>query len=107
MMRTLKTVACAAVLASSAMLVSGTASAAGTAVPKVAVELPSGSPLVVEVRDRHESKHLGKRYGHDHRRYHPGRRYDRPPAKWRRYSKRPPDWTRRGCVIVGPLWYCP
>jgi hypothetical protein len=27
---------------------------------------------------------------------------------WRRYSYRPyDDWEARGCVIVGPVWYCP
>jgi hypothetical protein len=30
----------------------------------------------------------------------------RPPRGWRRYSRRPSDWRRRGCIVIGPLWYC-
>jgi hypothetical protein len=26
---------------------------------------------------------------------------------WRSYSYRPYGWANRGCVVVGPLWYCP
>jgi hypothetical protein len=40
--------------------------------------------------------------------YH-GRDYrDRhPPPGWRRYHSRPGDWRRRGCMLIGPVWYCP
>jgi hypothetical protein len=31
----------------------------------------------------------------------------RPPPGWRRYRARPRDYRRRGCVIIGPIWYCP
>lgn len=40
-------------------------------------------------------------------RYVPGRRYSAPPHGWRRYGARPGDWRTRGCVMVGPLWFCP
>lgn len=40
-------------------------------------------------------------------RYVPGRRYDAPPPRWHRHYSRPPDWRRRGCIIVGPIWFCP
>ena len=26
---------------------------------------------------------------------------------WHSYSYRPYGWANRGCVVVGPLWYCP
>jgi hypothetical protein len=39
--------------------------------------------------------------------YRPGHRYERAPSHWRRYHSRPRDWHRRGCIIVGPLWFCP
>jgi hypothetical protein len=38
-------------------------------------------------------------YGH-HYRHH-------PPRGWNRYDRRPWGWQRRGCVVVGPVWYCP
>ena len=49
------------------------------------------------------------RYDRDHRRprYVPGRRYKSAPHGWRRYDRRPGDWNRRGCVLVGPVWFCP
>lgn len=40
-------------------------------------------------------------------RYVPGRRYNSAPHGWRRYGARPGDWRMRGCVMVGPMWFCP
>lgn len=40
-------------------------------------------------------------------RFTPGRRYRRAPAGWRRYGARPGDWRTRGCILVGPIWFCP
>jgi hypothetical protein len=49
-------------------------------------------------------------YG-DHRghrqRYAPGRRYRSAPQGWHRYSRRPGDWRTRGCMLAGPVWFCP
>lgn len=51
-------------------------------------------------------------YRNDHRNnyrkkyYH--KRHDRqPPRGWHRYHKRPGDWSRRGCMAIGPVWWCP
>ena len=41
------------------------------------------------------------------RHFSPGARYRNAPAGWRRYGARPGDWRTRGCVMVGPLWFCP
>lgn len=30
-----------------------------------------------------------------------------PPRGWHSYNYRPYGWANRGCIIVGPLWYCP
>ena len=43
----------------------------------------------------------------DKRRFVPGRRYRTAPPGYRRYTVRPRDWRTRGCIIVGPLWFCP
>ncbi len=40
-------------------------------------------------------------------RFTPGSRHAKPPQHWRRYNARPRDWRTRGCIIVGPLWFCP
>lgn len=42
-----------------------------------------------------------RRHGHRHRHYRGA------PRGWRRYSYRPYDWRDRGCIIVGPVWFCP
>lgn len=26
---------------------------------------------------------------------------------WNRYNSRPYSWRSRGCVAVGPIWFCP
>ena len=47
-------------------------------------------------------KHYNKHYNYKHGRYYHGGRY------WgRRYYYRPPNWQAWGCVVVGPVWYCP
>lgn len=40
-------------------------------------------------------------------RYVPGRRYDRAPGGWHRFDRRPSGWKTRGCILVGPIWFCP
>ena len=44
--------------------------------------------------------------GHKHH-FKPGHKYKKAPKGWRRHGKRPSDWQRRGCIIVGPVWFCP
>jgi len=48
-----------------------------------------------------------KRHSHPKWRYVPGRRYSHAPRGWRRYHRRPYFWRTRGCIIVGPVWFCP
>jgi hypothetical protein len=40
-------------------------------------------------------------------RYIAGRKYRSAPRGWHRYDRRPGDWRTRGCIIVGPIWWCP
>ncbi|MDQ0395473.1 hypothetical protein [Labrys monachus] len=40
-------------------------------------------------------------------RYAPGARLGAPPYGWHRYRTRPYDWRTRGCIVVGPIWFCP
>ncbi len=44
-----------------------------------------------------------KRRGHYNYHHH----YRHAPRGWRPYSYRPWGWQRRGCIIIGPVWYCP
>lgn len=51
-----------------------------------------------------------RNYRH-HRHYRRGfrghRHYRRAPRGWHRYSHRPHRWRERGCIIIGPVWFCP
>jgi len=62
-------------------------------------------------RDHHSrsDRHDRDRHDHDrhHSRYHAGGHYRSAPHGWHRYHSRPGDWRTRGCILVGPLWFCP
>ena len=91
-----------ATLAAVLLAVVSTAASAAVA-PRTPVSAPSAD--VVEVQDRRDRGRFDRNL--DRRRWVPGRRYDAPPPRWRRYGGRPRDWRSRGCVIVGPVWFCP
>ncbi len=65
----------------------------------------SNAPALTLIDDRD-----GARRDNDHRRpqFTPGRRYKEAPSGWNRHgSRRPGDWRTRGCIMVGPIWFCP
>jgi len=39
--------------------------------------------------------------------YRAGHRYGHAPRGWKRHSHRPYGWRSRGCIAVGPVWFCP
>lgn len=61
----------------------------------------SGIELVQHRRGHYRNRHF-RRGGYNHRRYR-----HRNYRGWHRYSHRPHNWRSRGCVIVGPIWFCP
>lgn len=68
--------------------------------------LPETATNATEVQYTHGHKHANKRRVHRHR-YRAGSRHARAPHGWRRHHARPRDWSTRGCIIVGALWFCP
>lgn len=75
--------------------------------------LPSKAGIAVQndgivlVQHKHnQRKYHGKKHRHNHK-YRPGGRYSKAPPGWKRHYKRPSYWQTRGCVIVGPVWFCP
>ena len=40
-------------------------------------------------------------------RHHKNWRHHNRYRGWHRYHSRPWNWRTRGCVIIGPIWYCP
>ena len=48
---------------------------------------------------------VGKKHADHHHAYKHG--YKHAPKGWKSYSYRPMFWERRGCIVIGPVWYCP
>lgn len=90
-------------------LASLTPAAAAPASSAAGAGLASGKAGIVDVQ--YKGKRDGKDWdgdGHKHRHgYRPGGRYKRAPHGWHRHSHRPRDWRTRGCIAVGPVWFCP
>jgi len=91
--------------------VMGLGISAASAAPAQPMAHIGDSPLILAQGHGH---HGGRdhREGRDHRRDHrphfvAGRRYSSAPNGWHRFDRRPGDWRTRGCVLVGPLWFCP
>lgn len=105
----------AALLASGLML--STAQAApfapakgiGQSVPSLTTEVAQKKAVTKKVvrKNGHTSVVKKKVVRPDRHHYRPGHRYAHAPRGWHRYPTRPAFWQTRGCVIVGPLWFCP
>lgn len=65
---------------------------------------------LVQYKDKYDRRRYdGPRRNYDgpRRGYRAGHRYKHAPKGWHRYSSRPSYWQTRGCIIVGPVWFCP
>lgn len=105
-----------------ALLLSVVAFAPASALPGKLSEATCVAPMQLKIddRDRHVGDR-GDRFGDrnfDHRGDRDfGHRGDRdfgrgfarrePPRGWRRFGYRPDDWRSRGCLEIGPAWFCP
>ena len=62
-----------------------------------------GSPIAQHVDHRdNDNRNDGRHRMHHHDNDH---RYDAYRG-WNRYNSRPRGWRNRGCVAVGPIWFC-
>jgi hypothetical protein len=91
------------------------------AAPTSGLSKPSMVPgIAIELVQRREGRRRdGRRFDRRDRRFgrrfdrRRGRRFDRrrgrrgPPRGYRRFGRRPSNWRRRGCIVIGPVWYCP
>jgi hypothetical protein len=96
-----------AIFLAPALLLSALAFTPATAAPAGHVNGVS-SPIVL-AQAYHRADHNDRHYDRNrHRsRYVAGHRYRSAPHGWHRYDRRPGDWNRRGCILVGPIWFCP
>jgi hypothetical protein len=100
----LKVLAPAAVIAS--LLAFSPSFANAAAAPGLAAKPAAEAGIVkVQKRDRIRRKQIRRRSYN--RGFRAGQRYRSAPRGWRRYDRRPRDWRTRGCIIVGPIWFCP
>lgn len=75
--------------------------------------VPAAAPALNQVQLESNLIEVGHRRGHhsrpakshrravNHRHSYRGRHYRH------RYHSRPHDWNRRGCIMAGPVWFCP
>ena len=101
-------------LALAALAAAGLSAPAAMATPvSAALAAPALNLDLVEQaqmrRDDPRYRHRGPAVRHQPRRhrYAPGTRLRQAPPGYRRYGARPGNWRTRGCVQVGPLWFCP
>lgn len=91
-------------LAAVAALVAVSASAASAA-PLTAAK-PKFESATEQVRlDPAKPRHRMHRH-HRHGHWRDDPRYERYRG-WHRYSYRPRGWRDRGCIAIGPIWFCP
>src|SRR6516165_6889043 len=91
-----------AAIASVVAVSSVSAMAAGSSAPGLK-PLIASDVIKTEGGDRHLRPKPDRRNYH----YVPGRRYSSAPPHWRRYHSRPRLWRTWGCILVGPVWFCP
>lgn len=83
-------------------------SAMPTAAGRVADGARSTSAATSEVQPAQYrgNRNWNKRYHRNRHMHRHDRRYNRYSG-WNRYNSRPYSWRSRGCVAVGPIWFCP
>jgi hypothetical protein len=73
--------------------------------PSSALKLNAAAGHVEQVQyKKYKKKGFKKGY---RKGYRAGHSYRHAPKGWRSYSSRPYGWQTRGCIIVGPVWFCP
>ncbi len=99
----------------SAAFISLAAAAPASAAPATSPVAQSVDGLLTQIQyapRRHDGRRgppARMRHAPPPRRHHyrAGGRYHSAPHGWHRYDRRPGDWSRRGCITVGALWFCP
>lgn len=98
-------------------------SSAWALTPGVPTKADAGSMVLQVKKDPHPKGPPGPAYGNKYGKkkpgmsygpgkpgpghYKPGHKYSKAPPGWKRHAKRPVGWSTRGCIVVGPVWFCP
>ena len=87
-----------------------------TASAASALPVVNAHQIGVENTQMTEQVDLRRGYGFNKRTHHRNRNFSRLRDNdsrysqyngWHRYNHRPSRWSNRGCVSVGPIWFCP
>lgn len=94
-------------IALTALVFAGVASSTAPAAPLAGIAavqkaVPGAAEQVRDRDDRRWDRH-DRRW--DRRDWRHDRRYYRY-RHWNRYNHRPYNWRSRGCIDVGPFWFC-
>ena len=81
--------------------------APASAAPVANTAASTVSPLILAQGYGSKEYHHSRQFKHRPPHYVPGHRYHAPPRGWHGYHARPRDWRTRGCILVGPVWFCP
>ena len=89
-----------------------TAAALSLAAATAAWALPVSQTTLLQPLTSSDVIQVGKKGGHHgghhHGGGHHGGKYYHGGRYWgHRYNYRPYGWQALGCVVVGPVWYCP
>jgi hypothetical protein len=100
-----------AILTAAALSLATAAAAWALPVSQTATLRPLNFSDLIQVGDKNKNKNKNKNnhnrnhnnhhHNHNHGYYHGGRYWGH------RYYARPYNWQALGCVVVGPVWYCP
>jgi hypothetical protein len=66
----------------------------------------SSSSSVVKVNDDGDDHGRHRKWHGDHAFRDDDHGWNDHYRDWHRYSYRPDHWDERGCISVGPVWYC-
>ncbi len=96
-----------------ALLLSAVVLAPANALPGKSGPAAQVAPMQSNIADRDRDFDRRDRFGDRDFRYRGDRYYGRgyarrgPPPGWRRFGYQPRDWRTRGCLEIGPAWFCP
>ncbi|MGJ4993902.1 hypothetical protein ACQR0Z_05810 [Bradyrhizobium sp. HKCCYLS3077] len=87
------------------------ASTVGVSAAPVAAPAEAGATAAAPMRlAQRDYDRDGRGHWQREQRRHHHRGYERrhgPPSGWHRFRSRPHDYHRRGCMQIGPAWFCP
>src|SRR5262249_30805234 len=96
------------ILMSAALSLATATAAVALPVSQTATLRPLAFSDLIQVGNKNKNKDQNNNHNHNHNHdnhkhgyYHGGRYYGH------QYYVRPYNWQALGCVVVGPVWYCP